>query len=110
MSEGSATPTCRVTTLKVVSLTSISSGILIDQNVTLRIGSPSDTLSAIAIAPAGRTRQSPKFITWMLRRCFRACKRYTLLITIPMNGMSIMSKTDLFLFLQRPKFLFELQR
>jgi len=40
---------------------------------TLRIGSPSDTVSAMAMAPSERTRQSPKLITWTLRKCFRAC-------------------------------------
>lgn len=43
-------------------------------SLTLRIGSPSDTLTAIALAPSGRTKQSPKFITWMLRKCFKACE------------------------------------
>ena len=43
-------------------------------NFTLRIGSPSDTVSAMAMAPSERTRQSPKLITWTLRKCFRACE------------------------------------
>lgn len=46
-------------------------------SLTLRMGSPSDTVSAIALAPSGRTRQSPKLITWMLRRCFSAWNNKT---------------------------------
>lgn len=49
------------------------------KSLTFRAGSPSATASAMALAPAGRTKQSPKLITWMLRRCFKACKDRSLL-------------------------------
>jgi len=66
--------------------------------LTLRIGNPADTLSAIALAPAGRTRQSPKLITWMLRRCFRACENtHTFLEHVKLIVMNSFFKESLHL-------------